>query len=77
VRAIHPHPAIHYWRDKSQREIEFVVAHPDALKAFRALYPRGANYLVCPLVSEPYTVRKGGLAVKVCGTTTAAVRVNP
>jgi hypothetical protein len=94
LRAVHPHPAIHYWRDKSQREIDFVVEHPDgradaleakvspdafdpdALKAFRALYPRGANYLVCPFVSEPYTVRKGGLAVKVCGTATAAVRVN-
>jgi predicted AAA+ superfamily ATPase len=29
LRAIHPHPAIHYWRDKSQREIDVVVEHPD------------------------------------------------
>jgi hypothetical protein len=86
LRAVHPHAAIHYWRDKSQREIDFVVEHsegradameakvspdafdPDALKAFRALYPRGANYLVCPFVTEPYTLRKGGLVVTVCGT---------
>ncbi len=29
LRASFPHRAIHYWRDKSQREIDFVVEHAD------------------------------------------------
>jgi predicted AAA+ superfamily ATPase len=55
-----------YWRDKSGREIDFVIPrerdcvdaieckwNPDAfdpapLAAFRAIYPQGRNYLVCP-----------------------------
>jgi len=86
LRAVHPPEAIHYWRDKSQREVDFVVEHrdgradaveakvspeafdADALKTFRSLYPRGANYLVCPFVKESYTLRRAGMTVKVCGT---------
>jgi predicted AAA+ superfamily ATPase len=37
LRAAYPPSAIHYWRDKSQREIDFVVEHPggrtDAIEA--------------------------------------------
>ncbi|MEI6655579.1 MAG: hypothetical protein WCP45_12490 [Verrucomicrobiota bacterium] len=37
LRAATPHATIHYWRDKSQREIDFIVAHAngaaDALEA--------------------------------------------
>jgi predicted AAA+ superfamily ATPase len=65
-------PRIHFWRDKQQREVDFVVPRardavdaieckwkPDAfemrgLRAFRALYPKGKNYVVCPLPSPGY-----------------------
>jgi len=84
--AVYPLSAIHYWRDKSLREVDFVIERPggrvdaieakinpeafnaDALAVFRELYPRGNNYLVCPFVREPYTLRKRSLTVKVCGT---------
>lgn len=29
LRAVYPPRSLHYWRDKSQREIDFVVEHPD------------------------------------------------
>ena len=29
LRAIHPSSAIHYWRDKSQREMDFVITRPE------------------------------------------------
>ncbi len=66
-------PEVHFWRDKRQREVDFVVAKGrsvvDAyeckwdlrridmrgLSAFRALYPRGVNYIVAPAVQAPYT----------------------
>lgn len=86
LMAVYPQLAIHYWRDKSGREIDFVVErsqgradtieakinpdafNPDALREFRSIYPRGANYLISPFVSEPYTIRAGGFAVHVCNT---------
>ncbi len=86
LRAIYPATAIHFWRDKSQREVDFVVTkpggktdaieakiNPDALdtrgmKAFRQLHPQGANYLVCPFVREPHTIRADGLIVHVRST---------
>jgi predicted AAA+ superfamily ATPase len=60
-------PQVFFWRDKQQREIDFVVPggrksvdaiecnwRPDAfeprgLMAFRDNYPRGRNFVVCPL----------------------------
>ncbi|MDP2865826.1 MAG: ATP-binding protein [Elusimicrobiota bacterium] len=39
---------------------------PDALRVFRAAYPRGGNYLVCP-VSTPYKKGFGPLIVNVTG----------
>jgi alanine racemase len=83
---VHPGHAIHYWRDKSQREIDFVIdrggtvvdaveakVNPDAfdvgpLRVFREVYPKGANYVVCPFVGEAYTIRKAGLSIRICGT---------
>ena len=37
------------------------------LKAFRSLYPRGTNYLVCPSSVPPYRKTVGGLEVVVAG----------
>ncbi len=66
------HLRIHFWRDKQQREVDFVVPHgrgtvdaieckwrPEAferrgLAAFRALYPKGRNYVVSPLPGPSY-----------------------
>ncbi len=63
---------LHFWRDKQQREVDFVVPrgrlavdaieckwNPAAfesrgLAAFRALYPRGKNYVVSPLIGPGY-----------------------
>lgn len=86
LKATQPAHSIHYWRDKSQREIDFILEgkkgavdtieakiNPDAfearaLKVFREEYLQGRNYLVCPQVSEPYTMRKQGLTIRVCST---------
>ncbi len=38
-----------------------------ALKAFRAAYPKGNNYLVTPLTGPAYQKRAQGLELKVCG----------
>jgi hypothetical protein len=71
-------PRIHFWRDKQQREVDFVVPRgrdavdaieckwrPDAfetrgLEAFRALYPKGKNYVVCPLPGPGYDRTQDG-----------------
>jgi predicted AAA+ superfamily ATPase len=86
LRATYPLRAIHYWRDKQQREIDFVIEQPqhrvdtveakikpDAfdpahLRVFRSFYPAGDNYLLCPVVDKPQTLRYGSLIVRVCGT---------
>ena len=36
------------------------------LKAFRALYPKGNNYLVSPLTVPSYLKQAGNLEIKVC-----------
>lgn len=79
-----PDLQLHYWRDKTGREVDFVIAHSrdqvdaieckwDAsefdvagLKAFRALYPQGNNYLVSPLSVPAYLKHISTLEVKVC-----------
>lgn len=66
-------PEVHYWRDKLQREVDFIIPRGrsavDAIactwdlrridikgmKAFRALYPKGSNFVLSPGVVEPYT----------------------
>ena len=37
-----------------------------ALKAFRALYPKGQNYLVTPSANETYQIRKRDMDITVC-----------
>ncbi len=34
--------------------------------AFRALYPKGGNYIISPAATEPYRIRRGGLTFTVC-----------
>lgn len=73
-----------YWRDKTGREVDFVIVRnrdevdaieckwnaadfdPTGLKAFRALYPQGNNYLISPLSVPSYLKRINTLEVKVC-----------
>ncbi|MBC8324805.1 MAG: ATP-binding protein [Verrucomicrobia subdivision 3 bacterium] len=77
-----PVTKIHYWRDKQQREVDFVIPRGrgtvDAieckwstdnfetrgLKAFRANYPKGRNFVVSPQVVTPYSRKPSGLPVK-------------
>ncbi len=86
LRALHPQHAIHYWRDKSKREIDFIVKgkneavdaieakiNPDAfdagaLRVFREAYPKGENFLVCPYIDTPYSIRKSGHTIRVVNT---------
>jgi hypothetical protein len=73
---------VRYWRDKSAREIDFVIPQgegsclaveckwrpeqfePDSLRAFRAAYPHGTNWVVCPNIREPYAKRFDSLKVQ-------------
>ena len=86
LRAQLPSRSLHYWRDKGQREVDFVVEqteeqvdtieaknNPDAFNArslavFREHYPDGRNLVVCPFVDSPYSIRRGGMEIRVCGT---------
>lgn len=74
---------VHYWRDKQQREVDFVVPagrdrydvyeckwsadafSPRGMLAFRAIYPRGRNFLVAPIAGGPADRRFGGIDVRV------------
>jgi uncharacterized protein len=74
---------IHFWRDKQQREVDFVTPRgrdvvdaieckwradtfePRGLAAFRERYPRGKNYLVCPLAGPGYERHQAGLSISV------------
>ncbi len=40
---------------------------PSSLAVFRASYPGGRNYLVCPGIRKAYERRFGGLVVHVAG----------
>lgn len=80
LAAENPERNILYWRDKTGRELDFVIAgerdevdvfeckwspgefSPAALKVFREAYPRGNNYLVCPVTGQ-YKKREGGLEI--------------
>jgi len=77
--------ALFYWRDKSGREIDYIIKTHDKrvltfecrispehfdlrnLIAFRALYPNGDNYLVCPFVKENYQTRVQDRVLNVIG----------
>lgn len=83
LRFNHPQQNLHYWRDKNQREIDFIIKQPGgcvdtieakispdrcdgkALRAFRALYPNGRNFIACPHIQQPYTIRRGELTLHV------------
>ncbi len=39
---------------------------PSALHQFRSYYPKGNNYLVCPIAAPAYMKRYGNLTVKIC-----------
>ena len=41
---------------------------PAGVETFRAAYPQGENYLVAPLVKEPYRLRCGTRVFTVCAT---------
>ena len=84
LQAYLPDLHLHYWRDKTGREVDFVIVRDrdqvdaieckwDAsefdsagLKAFRALYPKGNNYLISPLTLPSYLKQAGNLEIKVC-----------
>jgi len=74
-------PKIHFWRDKQQREVDFVVPRgrdtvdaieckwsPQAfdtrgLGVFREHYPKGKNYVACPMNCPKYERVQGDLKV--------------
>jgi len=86
LMAFNPDSRIMYWRDKSGREIDFVVQgdhgqadtfeckwnpdefSPDALKVFRKNYPKGSNYVICPISTE-YKRNYDGLVAEVTDIT--------
>lgn len=39
---------------------------PSALRVFRSYYPKGKNYIVCPLMDKSYMKRYGSLTVMIC-----------
>jgi predicted AAA+ superfamily ATPase len=41
---------------------------PAPVEAFRALYPNGENFVVCPEAGAPHRVRRGGRVFTVCTT---------
>lgn len=87
LQAYFPDVPLHYWRDKTGREVDFVLVRsrdevdaieckwnpaqfdPAGLKTFRSWYPRGANYLVCPVTGPGFSQRFGALEIKICDPT--------
>ena len=73
-----------YWRDKDQREVDFVIVRgdghcdaieckwdperfsPRSLAAFRALHPKGKNYVLSPRPDPLMKLDYDGLEVVVC-----------
>lgn len=60
-------------RDRDRVDLVECKINPDKLdpaptEAFRALYPSGENYVVCPEVRAPYRVRRGGRVFTLCTT---------
>ena len=85
LRTGHDPGRLYFWRDKSDREVDFVIRrqkdiadvveckiNPDhldiaSLQSFRAIYPKGMNYVVSPLVKMPYTREQKNLRISFCG----------
>jgi predicted AAA+ superfamily ATPase len=77
-----PVSRLHFWRDKSQREVDFVVPFSrdrvdaieckwnpatfavEGIAAFRANYPQGRNFVVCPNLTKSYTRRMKNLTIE-------------
>lgn len=86
LRAAGLESKIAYWRDKSGREIDFVLRRGDRnvdaveckinpkyldlelFKHFRSLYPRGRNWVVCPLEDDTYVRQIGNIKVEFMST---------
>ena len=86
LRAAGLESQIHYWRDKSGREIDFVLrrgngrldtieckVNPDrfnveSLRQFRSIYRKGANFAICPMVTEPFMRNFGKIKVHFTST---------
>ncbi len=86
LSAMQPFP-IHYWRDKTKNEIDFVIKDQNgnidtfeckinpaqyqtkSLKTFRHIYPRGRNYVISPMINEPYKKRINGHEVELISLT--------
>lgn len=49
---------------------------PTGLKVFRTYYPNGTNYLICPLLAEPYLKKVAGHEVCICNPSGWANRRN-
>ncbi len=87
LRSVSPDVPVQFWRDKQQREVDFVVPRgrgacdafeckwtadafdPAGLRAMRALHPMGRNYLVAPIVGEPYEWSWGNVTLRVVNAT--------
>ena len=84
LRSIVSDRRLYYWRDKSGREVDFIVDRGDGkvdtveakidperidlrnLRAFRALYPEGANYLAVPYAERPRRLRLEDIEIIIC-----------
>lgn len=84
LRAHYPEREIRFWRDKQQREIDFVLPgknggvtaieckwtarsiQPRNLDAFRALYPKGKNFVVVGQTGDGLSRKVGDHTVEVC-----------
>lgn len=84
LKAQRPHSPIHYWQDKQQREIDFVLpgpldevhtieckwkrseTSPRNLDAFRAIYPKGRNFVVVAQQAESFQKKVGSHLVEIC-----------
>jgi len=95
LRAVLSSGDIRYWRDKTGREVDFVLPGPSGivdaieckisparfdvtgLRAFRALYPLGRNWLVCPYEQEPWQRSWGTIAVDVVNANDLVRAIEP
>ena len=42
--------------------------NPEPIQAFRTIYPKGENFVVSPVVKQPYRMRRGEMVFTVCST---------
>jgi predicted AAA+ superfamily ATPase len=86
LRTQFPGKKIFYWRDKSGREIDFIIPqeggktdiyeckiNPDyfsvfPVSLFRAIYPEGRNFCICPFIRENYSLNIKGYTIEFIGS---------